>query len=316
LSFTSHAHDLACGSSNITLNGLHLPQEWNGDFASGSGSYQGVTNLTQNEWFRQHDLDLEWETACLHANEETEAAQVVTVNIKAIDGKPIDRPSGFTISFKQQTSPPSLLRLESVPNPSASNKDVAESWREPPQSLRLALPITAQISKGKVETSSLEDDIRELIVLQKELRTLQSLIAEKKKQIHSHVRQEAQNLSQELGECDGVSCIIKTIAHKAHGAWEIASVHFKSLHQSKETGSAEEAFAKAHGHTAQVAQMSGSHLRVESSTPEVHEAKAVCVSLLPPHQGNSKYLILMLNRMNFHRDQLSPLPTFLRSRLL
>jgi hypothetical protein len=236
-------------------------------------------------------LDLEWETACLHANEETEAAQVVTVNIKAIDGKPIDRPSGFTISFKQQTSPPSLLRLESVPNPSASNKDVAESWREPPQSLRLALPITAQISKGKVETSSLEDDIRELIVLQKELRTLQSLIAEKKKQIHSHVRQEAQNLSQELGECDGVSCIIKTIAHKAHGAWEIASVHFKSLHQSKEMGSAEEAFAKAHGHTAQVAQMSGSHLRVESSTPEVHEAKA---NELPPRPTKpSPYLLAL-----------------------
>jgi selenocysteine lyase/cysteine desulfurase len=142
------------------------------------------------------------------------------------------------------------------------------------------LSTTTPVSKGKAETPSLEDDIRELLVLQKELRALQSLIAEKKKQIHAHVRQEAQNFSQELGECDGVSCIIKTIAHKAHGAWKIVSVHLKSIHQSKEMGSAEEAFAKAHGHTAQVAQMSGSHLRVESSTPEVHEAKAVCVSLL------------------------------------
>ena len=93
MSFASHAQDQACGSSNITLNGVYLHQEWNGDFASGSGSYQGLTDLTQNEWFLQRDLDLEWETACLHATEETEAAQVVTVNIKAIDGKAIDSPT-------------------------------------------------------------------------------------------------------------------------------------------------------------------------------------------------------------------------------
>jgi len=279
LSFTSHAQDQACGSSNITLNGVYLPQEWNGDFASGSGSYQGVTDLTQNEWFLQRDLDLEWETACLHATEETEAAQVVTVNIKAIDGKPIDRPSGFTISFKQQTSPPSLLRLESVPNPSASNKEVAESWREPPQSLRLALFTTNQTSKGEGKVPSLEDEIRELKVLEIELEAIQSLIAEKRKQIHSRLRQEAQELSHELGECDGISCIIKTIAHKAHGAWKIVSFHFKPSHSSKDMGSPEEVFAQAHGHAAQVAQMSGDHLKVGSPTPHVYEAKA---NELPP----------------------------------
>jgi hypothetical protein len=227
-------------------------------------------------------LDLEWETACLHATEETEAAQVVTVNIKAIDGKTIDRPSGFTISFKQQTSPPSLLRLESAPNPSASNKDVAESWREPPQYLRLALSTTNQTSNGEGKVSSLEDEIRELKALEIELEAIQSLIAEKKKQIDSHIRQEAQELSHDLGECDGISCVLKTIAHKAHGAWKIVVFHLKPSHQSKDLGSPEQVFAKAHGHAAQVAHMSGDHFSVGSPTPHVYEAKAVCDSLSCP----------------------------------
>lgn len=280
MSFTSHAQDQACGSSNITLNGLHLPQEWNGDFASGSGSYQGVTDLTQNEWFLQHDLDLEWQTACLRDNLETEeAAQVVTVNIKAIDGKQVTKPAGFTISFKPQTSPPSLLRLESVPNPSASNKDVAESWRKPPRSLRLAFHNVTETSKAKGRVPSLKDDIRELKVLQRELKDLESLIAEKKKQIHSVLRQEAKELSHQLGECDGVSCIVQTIAHEAKCAWEIVSFHFKPDQRLKEMNSPEQVFAQAHGHAAQVAQISGSHLKAVTSTPQVYEAQAVCTSV-------------------------------------
>jgi hypothetical protein len=263
---------------------VYLPQEWNGDFASGSGSYQGVTDLTQNEWFLQRDLDLEWKTACLHASEETEAAQVVTVNIKAIDGKPIKTPSGFTISFKQQTSPPSLLRLESVPNPSASNKDVAESWRKPPQSLRLFLSNSTEDQPEKeVASQSLEDDILELNALEVELKELQLLIAEKKKYIHSRLREEAKTFSKEIAQCEGIRCIFKTITQKAHGAWNIVYTRYQSNghhHQSEDMGRPEEAFAHAHGHAAQVAQVSGGgHVQVNSSTPRPY--KATPVSLTP-----------------------------------
>jgi hypothetical protein len=255
---------------------VYLPQEWTGDFASGSGSYQGVTNLTQNEWFLQRDLDLEWKTACLRGNEETEAAQVVTVNIKAIDGRPITTPSGFTISFKQQTSPPSLLRLESVPNPSASNKEVAESWREPPRSLRLFLSNNTEDTYEEGETQSLEDDIRELNALETELQELQLLVAEKKKHIHWQLRKEAKNFSYELGQCEGIRCIFKTIAHKAHGTWNIVYIRFQSRYhqQSEDMGRPEEAFAQAHNHAAQVAELSESHPKVESSTP-LHKATTV-----------------------------------------
>lgn len=154
---------------------------------------------------------------------------------------------------------------------------MAESWRKPPQSLRLALSKPLQTSQGKTEVTSLEDDIRELRVLEGELEALQSLIAEKKRQIHSHLRQDAQNLSQQLGECDGISCIFKTIARKAHGAWDIAYFHFKPNHQPKKMDSPEALFAKAHGQAAQVAHVSGDHMRIETPTPLVFEAKAVRV---------------------------------------
>jgi hypothetical protein len=223
----------------------------------------------------QRNLDLEWKTACLHADEKTEAAQVVTVNIKAIDGIPIKTPSGFTISFKQQTSPPSLLRLESVPNPSASNKDVAESWREPPQSLRLSLSNTSEPIRKESEPQSLEDHVRELKALEAELQEIQLLIVEKKKQIHAQVRKDVKNFSKELSRCDGISCIFKTIAHKAHGAWTTVYLRFDSNHHhphSKEMGRPEQAFAQAHGHTAQV---SGGRLNIEQLTPQPYEAPTV-----------------------------------------
>ncbi|KAF1838955.1 hypothetical protein BDW02DRAFT_585538 [Decorospora gaudefroyi] len=293
LSFTSHSQAHACGSSNITLNGVYLPQEWNGDSASGAGSYQGVTDLTQNEWYLQRDLDLEWETACLHANEETEAAQVVTVNIKAIDGKPIKTPSGFTISFKQQTSPPSLLRLESVPNPSASNRDVAESWREPPRSLRLFSPNNTEDKPEESESSSLEDEIRELNALESELQKLQLVIAEKKKQIHSQLRKETKKLSHELGQCDGIRCIFKTIAHKAHGAWNVLYIRFQSNrhHQSEEMGRPEQAFAKAHGQAVQVAQVSEGHLKRTTNQTKAN----LIQNELPPRPPKVSPYILALD---------------------
>ncbi|KAI8941796.1 hypothetical protein NX059_002997 [Plenodomus lindquistii] len=264
LSFTSHALDAACGSSNITLNGVHLPQEWTGDVASGFGTYQGVTNLQQNAWFLQRDLDLEWKSACLHGYDESdEAAQVVTVNIKAIDGKPITTPSGFTISFKQQTSPPSLLRLESVPNPSASNRDVAESWREPPLSLRL-LPPKTTTEVHEVGLQSLEDQIRELKALQAELAQLQTLVAEKKRYLNSQLRKQIKTFTEELNQCDGITCIVKTIAHEAQGVWRVAYVRFQTnKHDSADMGRPEEVFAHAHGSNTQV---SGGRLKTGSST--------------------------------------------------
>ncbi|KAL6708114.1 hypothetical protein ACN47E_003548 [Coniothyrium glycines] len=282
LSFTSHAQDQACGSSNITLNGAHLPHEWNGDFASGSGLYQGVTDLQQNEWYLQRDLDLEWKSACLHSNTETDdPAQVLTVNIKAIDGKPVETPSGFTISFKQQTSPPTLLRLESVPNPSAGDRDVAESWREPPLTLRLSFPERTEDDHEEAIEPTIEADLQELKALEAELELLHHAIAAKKKQIKAQLRKEAKNFSAELSHCDGIKCVFDIIAHKAHGAWKVVYIHFKPdhHHHSESMGRPEEAFAPAHGHKAQI---SGGRLKIESSAPRPFEASTYELPPRPP----------------------------------
>lgn len=312
MSFTSHAQEEACGSSNITLNGAYLPQEWNGDFASGSGYYPGVTHLQQNEWYLQRNLDLEWKSACLHGDAETDdPAQVLTVNIKAIDGKPILTPSGFTISFKQQTSPPVLLRLESTPVPSASDTEVAESWRQPPPSLRLSFSNTTEGVQEELEKPSLENDFLELKALEAELELLQHAIAEKRKYIKSELRKEAKNFAAELSQCDGIACVLDTIAHKAHGAWKIVYIHFRPDHHnhSGNMGSPEEAFAQAHSHAAQ---LSGGHIKVESSAPRPYEASTVSTTLAP---NLHKPIKLIRPSMSCHRGRRRTLLMSVLSRL-
>ncbi|KAJ4289234.1 hypothetical protein N0V90_011576 [Kalmusia sp. IMI 367209] len=209
-----------------------LELEWNGDFASGSASFSGVPDIQENAWFLQHDLDLEWESACLHGEQDADdAAQVLTVNIKSIDGKTLDTPSGFTLSFKQ-VSPPELLRLEATPDRSASAKEHAESWRQPPAHLRLVVPKKNQSLKTTENTSQsqLEDDIRELRALESEVQKLQKAIAEKKKFIDSQVKKEAQSFKEELHQCKNFTCVIKTIANGAHGAWRVIYVRFRPNH--------------------------------------------------------------------------------------
>ena len=101
------------------------------------------------------------------------------------------------------------------------------------------------------------------------------LIAAKKRQLHAQFRKEAQNFSQELGQCDGISCIIKTIAHKAHGAWKIVYFRFQPNHTLKEMGRPEQTFAQAHTHVAQVTQATDDHLNA-TTTPPPYQALAVC----------------------------------------
>ncbi|KAH7128528.1 hypothetical protein B0J11DRAFT_272929 [Dendryphion nanum] len=236
LSFKAHSSDEPCGTSNITLNGVYLPQEWNGDLATGSGSFSGVTDIEKNEWLAQHDLDLEWESACLSANasEETDltsndVAQVFTVTIKGVDGKPLDKPSGFTISYKQ-LSPPELLRLERKPNPSAKDVANAESWREPPPHLRLLLPSVSSSNLTASGQVSLEDEIRELRALQAEAAKLHKAIKAKQVYINSQLKKEANSLRKDLKDCENITCVLKTVAHKAKGAWRVVYVRFRPAH--------------------------------------------------------------------------------------
>ncbi|KAH3947172.1 hypothetical protein HBI56_140620 [Parastagonospora nodorum] len=291
LRFTSHAQDEACGSSNITLNGVQLSQEWNGDFATGSGSYTagGTTDATQDDLSLQRDLDLEWNSACLHGDEETdEAAQVLTVSIKAIDGKALIIPSGFTVSFKQQTSPPSLLRFESVPNRSASDKDVAQYWRNPPAHLRLVANGTLATQDSTVLEQSLENDLRELRELQAELRKLQQAIANKKDRINSQLRKEVSSLTDEINECEGLACIFKAIAHKAQGALKDAVERCKSKQINDMGRPSLDLYAPAH---INAVQKSGGSIKVETINVQPYEE---ATDELPPRPTKTSPYIIAL----------------------
>jgi hypothetical protein len=291
LTFTSHAQDEACGSSNITLNGVFLPQEWIGDFASGSGSYTGPTHLQQNANSLQRNLDLEWNSTCLYDNETTnEAAQVLTLSIKAIDGKLLNTPSGFTVSFRQQTSPPSLLRLVPVPDSFASDTDIAQSWREPPTHLRLVSVNDSTTVEGAASTDqSLEDDIRELRALQVELQQLQQAITQKKGRINSQLRKEVNSLTDEVNNCHGLTCIAKAVAHKAHGAWKIALVRFQP-NSDQDMGRAEDVNVYAQTKSF-AAQKSGGTIKIESSDLQPYEASS---NELPPRPNKpSPYIIAL-----------------------
>jgi hypothetical protein len=188
-------------------------------------------------------LALVWNSTCLHGNAETdEAAQILTVNIKSIDGIPINTPSGFTISFKQNASPPALLRLETVPDLAPELSDI---WRDPPAHLRLVFgnATAAELDKTNV---SLEDEIRELRALQAELAAIQQAVASKKQYINSQIRKEAKCFTEELKHCDGISCVLKTVADKAHGAWRVVYLRLHPDNQSKDMGRPEEVYASAH----------------------------------------------------------------------
>ncbi|KAF2127770.1 hypothetical protein P153DRAFT_55139 [Dothidotthia symphoricarpi CBS 119687] len=301
LNFRTYGHDQECGASNITLNGVFLPQEWDGDFASGSAShnYTGVANLPQDERSPQHDLDLEWNSACLHGIEETdETAQVLTVNIKAVDGKPIEVPAGFTISFNQlkqhkSISSPSLLRLATVPNPLASDSLVAESWRSPPLYLRLYSP-DAPADGQTVESlseRSLQADIRELQALQSELRELQYLVTRKSISIQSRLRSNHTCFKDEVKKCKNVSCVVKAVANKAHGAWRDIVVH---LHFDQQRHAAADMnrlhFAPAH---AQSMQKDGGHIQTLSSEAQPQPYEAPTNELPPRPPRKAPYVIAL-----------------------
>ncbi|KAL5116153.1 hypothetical protein ACEQ8H_005929 [Pleosporales sp. CAS-2024a] len=260
--FTAHTQDDACGSSNITLNGVHLSHVWNADsaIASGSGSFSAAraTHLHQHDIALQRDLDLEWNSACLEGDQETdEAAQVLTLSIKAIDGKPLPTPSGFTLSFKQQTLPPLLLRFASVPDQSATDEHLAPYWRDPPAHLRLVANEEALATEVPTLEQSLEDHLRELRELQANLQTLQKAIADKKGRIISQLRQQVSSLADDINECQGLACIFKAVARKVRGALKVAAC----CRSSNMGRPSQDAYAPAPLHPVQ---KSGGSIKVDS----------------------------------------------------
>ena len=148
---------------------------------------------------------------------------------------------------------------------------------------------------------SLQDDIRELQALQAQLQSLQQTIVHKKRHINARLLNEANIFAEPLADCAGVSCVVKTIANKAHGAWQVLYLHLHPGTHADDMGRPEDvSFASANVAT----QKSGGRIHVEAA--EVHVAAPeprpyeVFASDLPPRpQRQSPHTIALEIALGF-----------------
>lgn len=220
LTFQLFATNSSCGTSNFTLNGIPLTQDWD----STGLHAQGVASIPTVD----RALDVWWYSDCLAKSgldvDRGNASQLLTLTIEKIDSREILSLSGFTISFKQ-TNQPQLLRLSTFPDYSAISPPQASSWRDPPSALHLNNTVqTSNLSLSAIEespavspNSSLPELIEELRLLEAEAEALYELIQLKHDYIHTAVHKEAEILKEEIHQCDGWICALKAIWRKAHG---------------------------------------------------------------------------------------------------
>ncbi|KAK5284418.1 hypothetical protein LTR16_005209, partial [Cryomyces antarcticus] len=149
---------------------------------------------------------------------------LLNVNIDRVNGVAVDTPSGFRLSYKQLPRA-ELLRLSTVKEASVEAPTFAEDWRDPPDYLRLAPPVSEQSPEATSRTSdedqgrtawSIEEEIEDLKRLQAEAKSLDQLIRWKTNQINSHMKQEVKNLKAEVKQCDSFGCAVKAVFRKAH----------------------------------------------------------------------------------------------------
>ncbi|KAF2136095.1 uncharacterized protein K452DRAFT_148307 [Aplosporella prunicola CBS 121167] len=234
--FQAFPSEHPCGASNITLNAQPLTQEWIGTHASGNGS---ITSANGDD-APDHNLDLSWETSCLFdvtaeagTNEnDKDAAQLLTVRIKKVDDKSVQETTGFTVSFRQIAQKVELLRLATTPVTTAVEGRIAEDWRNPPAELRLVSIDFKDFPEGFVsQTGTIEDEIELLRLLEAEEKEIKERILNQKKIIQAHMRENSHSLKEQLQTCDNLSCLVRALVHKAHGAVKVIYVHLRSRPQ-------------------------------------------------------------------------------------
>ncbi len=209
--FQTFASNTSCGSSNIILNGVSLNHTWQSTDIHTLGEASIASSGRK--------LDVWWILHCL-TNENLgfdNAAQLLTVTIGKVDDQITHSLSGFTISFTQ-TSQPELLRLSTFPDYAAISPPEADSWRDPPSTLRLSIADRDETQLEVSTTPSITDHIEELRLLEAEAEALQDLINTKHNYIHTILGKEAESLKEEVHQCDGWICAIKAIFRKARGA--------------------------------------------------------------------------------------------------
>ena len=179
-----------------------------------------------------HHLNISWFLKCLrdplgdHDN-STSDKQLLIFSVDEVDRRNVySQHSGFTVSLDQLSVPPEIVRLSPQPHDEAKDPDQTESWRDPPELLRLK-PIAPNSHTYTVEEKSLEDQLEEIRRLEAEVELLVTLLEAKKGAFHSSFKGELSSLKNEVGNCDGLVCAARAVFDKAHGAAKLLYLNYR-----------------------------------------------------------------------------------------
>jgi hypothetical protein len=193
-----------------------------------AGSVFGSAQLQVSE----HEVRLVWGSYCLRASESSsDATQVFSLAIGSVDGRNVQyaRP-GFTVSFKDAFPPEFLLASENPVDWAQIHREL-EQWIDPSPELRIKNPVfeaeTTEDQSAPESDADIEKHVEDLRLLEAQLELLQILISDKKKFIHTEFHGDLSRIKEEVHQCDGVLCILKTICRKVRGAARLAYLKFR-----------------------------------------------------------------------------------------
>ena len=140
---------------------------------------------------------------------------------------PLDEPAGFTLSFRSM-SPPELLHISSLVMQRDSDFEATNDWLSPSEDTYNS----ADNEKDNCERSSEKatvEHIDDLKRLEAEVEILQNLIKQKERIILGKARSGCARVKEELRQCDGVMCILRTICRHARHTTMLLFKHIEPI---------------------------------------------------------------------------------------
>ncbi|KAN0077748.1 hypothetical protein V8E54_006052 [Elaphomyces granulatus] len=202
LEFNAFSAKVACGESEVSLNGQRLTHTWNGSLGHGSGVIPGT--LFRNE--RGPDMSASWSSLCIPGPAGApgeQAAQILSLQIDRIRDVDLSNSIGFTISFRQLETP-EVLRLS--PHPLNIPKDIKllEPWRDPPRSERLENNPNVAVLGQDPKATQIEQELTKLQRLCVQAESIKS----KAQKVHGLLVQNCKALFSKWKQCPDIKCII------------------------------------------------------------------------------------------------------------
>lgn len=183
---------------------------------------------------RNHTIGLETHTSCLWRstdgsytlNTDGQLAEVISVKLSSIDGKPPTSIAGFTISFDQRRR--QLLGFHPSAGPNRGNQDSIE-WRSLSTSVDAPFNIGVVTQNG-IPRPSVDNEVRKQRILEDEIKELRRLLHKQKLFVGSLTKDQTEDADNQIKQCGDVGCIWRAFYSKAKGCLEMVYVGFQGSH--------------------------------------------------------------------------------------